>query len=217
MPPGTLRRIALFLGFCALVVVARVVGSATADLRDARALEARQEWTEAASRYGDAIRMYLPGLPVGAKASEALLGLAERARSAGDRDQERFVLEELRSAWLATRSTWQPGRRWVDAAEERLATLMLEDPRGNWPDRSLPAAERAAVVQETLAARDDPAVLWVLLMGVGYLTWLGGAALALWRGLPSRDDEPVRWGVLARHAAVSVAGYGLWLFALWKA
>ena len=211
---GTGRRLGLFFAFCALVVCARVVASGTHELQAARTLEAEQRWHTAAAGYGSAIRMYLPGAPWGNQASERLLALADRAAGAGDVDEARFCLEELRSGWLAVRSLWQPGQEFVDEAEERLADLILEDPRGDWPPRTLPPDRRRAVVVSVLAERGDPATGWVLLMGLGYLLWIGGAGAALWRGIPSQPDRPVRWKILARWATTSLAGYLLWLLAL---
>ena len=211
---GTGRRLGLFLAFCALIVCGRVVYSAGYEFRQARDLEAEQRWHEAASSYGAAIRMYLPGLPVGAMASERLLALADRAADAGERDEARFCLEELRSGWLSVRSLWQPGQTFVTEGERRLATLILEDDRGNWPDKGLSETDRRAIVDEVLAKRGDPKMLWVLLMSLGYFVWLGGASMAIWRGIPDQPDSPVRWKIVGRWATTSVAGYLLWLLAL---
>ena len=213
-PPGTARRIALFIAFCLLVVCGRVAFSASAQLDRAKRLEAESQWHEAAAAYGGAIRMYLPGLSVGNIASERLVGLADRALAGADRDEERYCLEELRSGWLAVRSTYQPGQRWVTLAEERLATVMLADPRGNWPERSLPPDERAKIVAATLAERGDPDLGWVLLMGLGYIVWIGGAGMAIWKGVPSRPDVHTRWKVVGRWATAALAGYLVWLLAV---
>jgi hypothetical protein len=206
-----MRRGAALLAFCALVVVGRVGLDSVSALAQARSLEAAGEHHEAAVRYGSAIRAYLPLSPVGARAGDALLALGARAEAAGEPLEARFCYEELRSGFLATRSLWQPGQRFVAEAERRLVPLMLADRRGNWPDRALPEGERAAVIQGVLAEREDPSNAWVLVMGAGYLIWIGGAGLAIWRGLSEDDDAPVAWKALGQWAAVSAAGYGLWL------
>lgn len=206
-----LRRGAALAGFCVLVVVARVGLDSVSALGEADALAEAGEAHEAAIRYGSAIRAYLPGSPVGGRAGEALLELGATAETAGDLLQARFCYEELRSSFLATRSLWQPGARFVDEAQRRLVPLMLADPRGNWPDRGLSDEQRSAVVRGVLDEREDPHNGWILVMGAGYLLWLGGAGLALWRGLGEDDDAPIKWRVLGTWAAVSAAGYGLWL------
>ena len=88
---------------------------------------------------------------------------------------------------------------------------MLEDERGNWPDRSLPASEREAIVRGVLEKREDPKLHWVLVMGLGYLVWLSGAAVAIWRGLPMDAGQPIAWQQIKRFGGISLAGYLLWL------
>ena len=212
-----LRRAALFGAFCALVVCARVIGSGTVALRSAEAHVSAGEHHAAAIAYGSAIRMYLPGSPIGRHASEGLLALADRARSAGEADEHRFCLEELRSGWLAVRSTWQPGASWIAEAERQLVPAMVGDGRAAWPDPALSPADREAEVRAVLASRDDPALGWVLAMAVGYLLWLGGATLAIWRGIPAADGQPTRWKTVFTFGAVSAGGYLLWLLALARA
>ncbi len=213
----TLRRAGLFVAFCILVVIGRVIGSGMSELRAARGYEAAGLHHEAAISYGNAIRMYLPTSPIGARASERLLALADRAQSAQQPHESRFCLEELRSGWLAVRSLWQPGSTWIADAERRLVPLMAGDGTGAWPDPSLSKVEREAVVKDVLAIRDDPSRFWVVVMGLGYVMWLGGAGLAIWRGIPAAEAAPVRWKTVFSFASLSAGGYILWLLALARA
>ena len=213
----TLRRAGLFVAFCIIVVIGRVVGSGMSELSAARTYQAAGQHHEAAISYGNAIRMYLPASPIGARASEGLIELADRAQSAQQADEYRFCLEELRSGWLAVRSLWQPGSSWIAEAERRLVPLMAGDGTGAWPDPTLSATQREAVVRDVLASRDDPSRLWVVLMGLGYVLWLGGAGLAIWRGIPAAESAPVRWKTVFSFAGLSVSGYILWLLALARA
>ena len=206
-----MRRLAAVAALCMLVVVLRVSWSGVAELRRGSAFEAAGELHEAAMHYGRAIHLYLPGNPVQGKAARALLALGQQHEDAGDALEARFCYEELRSGFLAVRSAWQPGKRWIAQAEERLVPLMLQDTRGDWPKRELPEEQRRAELRAVLDAREDPALGWVLVMGLGYVGWLGGAALALWRGLSEQDGLPIQWQPIRRWGAVSAAGYGLWL------
>jgi hypothetical protein len=213
----SVRRWALLGAFCLLVVVVRLAASSAEALSAARAHEASGKAHEAAVVYGRAIHLYLPLSPVPGRAGEALVGLAEAAEDRGELLEARFCWEELRSSFLSVRSFYQPGRRFVDLAQERLVPLMLQDPRGSWPDPSLAPEERAAILQRVLAEREDPALGWVLVMGLGYGMWLGGAALAILRGVPRDDGAAVLWPVVGRWAAGSAAGYALWLLAVARA
>ena len=207
----TARLAAGFIAFCALVVVARVGATGLGEYRRAQGFEDIGQLHEAAVHYGRAIHMYLPLSPLGGKAATRLLALAELAQGAGQTAEARFCYEELRSGFLAVRSFYQPGKTFIDRAEAEIGAIMLADPRGNWPERTLPDAQREAIVRAVLEEREDPSLLWVLVMGFGYLLWLAAAAAAIWRGLPAEAAAPIRWSQVRRFGALSLAGYLLWL------
>ncbi len=210
MSPG-LRRALVLLGLCVVVVVLRVTLGAMSEERRAVAAEGEERWHQACVHHGRAIHQYVPLSPIGRRAGRALLQLADDAEARGEPLQARFCLEELRSGFLATRSMWQPGKPLIAQAEERLVRLMLADERGAWPDPSLSEADREAAVRDALAAREDPKLGWVLLMGLGYLVWLGAAAMAITQGLPSHGAAAIRWRLVWRWGMVSALGYGLWV------
>tara|TARA_Y100001968_G_scaffold315784_1_gene342784 strand:+ start:541 stop:1134 length:594 start_codon:yes stop_codon:yes gene_type:complete len=191
--------------------MARVGATGLSEFRTGQQLENAGNLHEAAIHYGRAIHMYLPLSPLPARAAERLLSLAQTAEARGQRDEARFCYEELRSGFLAVRSFYQPGSSYIDTAQLALTELMLSDPRGSWPDRSLPAAERQAVITAALDKREDPNRFWVLVMGIGYLIWLGAAAAAIWRGLPSDSKQPIAWKSLTQMGAISLTGYLCWL------
>lgn len=201
------RRIGIALAICAVVVLIRVSGSAMAESRRGAAFEADGNVHEACVHYGRSIHMYLPLSPVPKRSGARLLALAD----ASEPRIARFCLEELRSGLLSIRSAWQPHKDLVEEAEDRLVPLMLEDPRGAWPDPALPASEREAVARAALAAREDPAVRWVLIMGLGWFAWLGGAVMGITQGVPTAAAAPIKWGMVIRWGVISAVGYALWL------
>jgi hypothetical protein len=201
------RRLLIGIGLCLLVVVLRVSFSAMSESRQGAAFEGDGNIHEACVHYGRSIHMYLPLSPVPRRSGARMLALADQASPR----IARFCLEELRSGLLSIRSTWQPHRDLVQQAEDRLVPLMLQDERGVWPDRDLPADEREAVARAALAEREDPALPWVLAMGVGWFVWLGGAAFAIVQGVPPTAAAPIRWGFVVRWGVISAAGYALWL------
>lgn len=211
------RRVGAFLAVCALIVCARVTWDASRTYAEGRGFEAAGQPHEAAVRYGRTLHSYLPLLPTPHRASERLVALAERARAANDPAEERFCWEELRSGWLSVRSAWQPGAAWIVQADDAITRLVLEADGALWPDPEASPEDREAIVRARLAAREDPAVGWVLLMGLGWLVWIGAAATAIWRGIPADDERPLRWPVVGRWAGLSAAGYLVWLLGLWQA
>jgi hypothetical protein len=214
---SSVRLAAVTLSCCLLVVCGRVAWTGWAEYSEALAFEAEERWHEAAVRHGRTIHMYLPGSPLPRKAGDRLLALAEAATARGAVGEARFCYEELRSGFLSVRSFYQPGAHYIRAAEDGLVPLMLTDERGNWPNKQLSPAAREAAIRAVFTQREDPNLLWVLLMGVGYFVWLGAAGLGIWRGLPVAQDAPINWPVLGRYAGGSLAGYLLWLLAVWQA
>ena len=212
-PSPRARRIAALALFCCLVVVGRVSCDSSAAYREGRSFEAAEQPHEAAVRYGRAIHMYLPLLPVPLMASERLIVLAEAAGT-GAPHEARFCWEELRSGWLAVRSFRQPGSRFIQRAEDELATWMLANPEAAWPDPEMAPAEREAEVRRVLAAREDPETGWVLVMGLGWCLWLGAAGMAIRRGIPAIDSDPLDWRAIGRWSLISAAGYAAWLLGL---
>jgi hypothetical protein len=206
------------VGMLALaLIVAKVAWEGRREWKLARAAESRGDAHVAAMYYGRAVHMYVPGWPLPMRAARRLLELGDAAEGRGDALEARYCYEEARSGLLAVRSFWQPGRELVAEAEQRMLPLMLSDPRGNWPDRALPEAERAAALRAVLASREDPAPGWVLLMGIGYVAWLGAAGMAILRGVPEREDEPFAWAPLLRWSGASLLGFLAWLLGVWRA
>jgi len=201
------RRLAIAVGLCLVVVLLRVSGSAMSESRQGAAFEDAGNVHEACVHYGRSIHMYLPLSPVPARSGARLLALAD----ASEPRIARFCLEELRSGLLAVRSTWQPRADLVKQAEDRLVPLMLADERGAWPDPALAPDAREAVARAALAEREDPAIGWVLVMGLGWFVWLGGAGFGIVQGVPTTAAAPIKWGMVVRWSVISGVGYVLWL------
>ncbi|MCP4869547.1 MAG: hypothetical protein GY898_12605 [Proteobacteria bacterium] len=201
------RRIGIALALCAVVVLLRVSLSAMSESRQGASFEEAGNVHEACVHYGRSIHMYLPLSPVPKRSGERLLALADAAEPR----IARFCLEELRSGLLSIRSMWQPHPDLLQQAEDRMVPLMLADERGAWPDPALPGSEREAVVRAALAEREDPAVGWVLVMGLGWFVWLGGAAMGIVQGIPTTAAAPIKWGMVIRWGVISAVGYVLWL------
>ncbi len=207
------RHLALWIGAIVLVVGLRVLwggraecGRAGAEIDDGRPYQA-------VLHYERAIRWYLPGSPYVGRAANELWAMGEAAEAAGDQELALFAFRGLRGAAHATRSFYQPLAGRIDAAEERIAALMVEDPVASWPDRALSDEQRRAEVLANLQQNTDPHTGWVVALELGFVVWLGGAGALAWRlGRRGNRRRTTLW-----LAGGVVAGYVLWIVGMWRA
>jgi len=90
----------------------------------AQDLMAKGEYPEAIVEYGEAIRCYTPFSRTVKEASEALWGVSERAETEQAYPRAVMALRELRAAYYAVRSFYNPGQDWIDHADQKLNQLL---------------------------------------------------------------------------------------------
>lgn len=208
-----LRSAAPWIAVACVALLLRVLVGGWTECRAARE-ELRQERPfQAVVHYERAVRWYLPGNPFVRQAADAMEDMANEAENAGDVELALFAFRGLRSAAYSTRSFFQPMPRRIARAEERIASLMTADPAATWPDRALPADERRAIVLTNLRQHTDPDTLWVVLLELGFLAWLGAGVALAWRVGRSERKRRTTW-ILATTAAT---GYLLWIAGMWLA
>lgn len=194
-----------------LLVTGRVLVDSWSALRAGAAAEARGQRGEAIREYLHAVRMYVPGSPLGGQALDRLESLAAQARASGDPTTERQALEAIRSGLLGARSLYLPHRARLQSADARLAEIyaQIEDPEVA-PGAS--TAERQAWHAERLAARPGPAPGPTVIALLGLALWLGAAVLFIRRGLDRTMRLRPSWA-LASGVAFSL-GFTLFLLGL---
>lgn len=204
-----LLRGAAIAGAILLAVAGRViVGSAMELERGDEAMaggdpeEARMHWRRAAG-------WYAPGNPYGVRALERLEQMAEEAAEAGATDEAVLAWRSIRSAILGARGLTTPHADRLARANERIATLMLQQEHAAMDsDRS--DSELREAYATLLAAPPGPGVGGALLALLGFLLWVGGAFRMSQRAFDDEDRFDRRVGL--RH--LGVVGLGLALFAL---
>lgn len=207
MKLGLLAAVVLAVG----AAVARTTWDAQRFGARAAEAEARGEILTACSDHGLVLHRYVPFSGAGARSSEALVRLAGDAAAKGDHLTARACWEDLRSGWLSVRHVFQPGAEWIARAEGALPALYLLDERGTWPPLDLPEGERLAIVRERLQERTDPDGRWAFVLEFGFVSWIGGAVLAIVRGLPADDAGPIDGRALLRWGLCSATGWLLFL------
>lgn len=204
-----------WLASAVAIVLAAMAARATWEQHDAwaRAVEA-----EHAGRHDDAIaayrwvlRWHTPWGPHQGDAAEALWQLADAAE-AQHPERAVFALDALRSGLIASRWLWQPQAARLQAANERIPGLLVRVAERRGDPRPKDELLRRFAADY---ARPVGVPGWVsLLVGGGFLLWLGGMALAWSHGLDA-SGRLARAGW--RWVGASAAGWTMWLAGLWLA
>jgi len=185
---------------------------------------ARGDQTEATRAYLDALRSYVPGSPLEARALDGLDAMASAAADARDYDGERRALEAIRAGLLGARSLFVPYPTRLAKTNRRLAEL---DSDVAFPPSVRPATIVAPRIHSWGPRGGNPARVGVgstLLALAGFAAWVGAVVLFVRRGLQSGFDvdaarsprvSPLMTRVLV--PVLFVVGFALFLVGLRRA
>jgi hypothetical protein len=192
-------------------VVARVLTSAAAELATGDAARARGDVEAALVHYRRAARWYAPGSPYHVEALAKLGAIAAKAEQAGDQELALSGYRAIRGAIMSTRSFYVPERARLEAANERIATLMSAlppPPMDAGKSREQLRREHLALLQQD----PGPDVFWTLVLLLGFFSWVGGAFAFTQRAIDEQDRfvgrEALRWGT------VIAVGFGLFVLGM---
>ena len=207
----TALRAALVIAALFLVVAARVVTGAKAELEIAERHAQEGDLEAAIVHYRRAARWYAPFSPYHVQALGALGRIGAEAEQKPDVELALSAYRAVRSAILSTRSFYVPERERLEAADKRIASLMAGLP----PPQMDAGKSREQLEQEHLALLEhdpDPKLGWTLLLLLGFAAWVGGAFAFTLRAIDSEDRfirrEAVRWGALI------VVGFALFVLGM---
>ncbi len=188
------------------VTAVRVVTASRGELLRGQALEARGDDDAALLHYRRSAHWYAPGNPYCVHALEALERMALRTEPESP--------ARALSAWRAIHASavtarWlrQPHPSRLARADRNIARLMSSD-----PVESLPEIEEADIAAGLQAASERPHVLWVLLVVLGFVVWVGGAFSLALRGIDS--EGRVQRASVRVHAAAIAFGWAGFLVGL---
>jgi hypothetical protein len=209
-----IAQVALAIIFCVGVVATRVVVSGRAELGAGRDALAHGDAEEAVVRLRRAARWYAPGARHPAAALDLLEQIAARAEAAGDARTARLAWEAERSAILAARSFYVPFAERLPVANRHIAELLARE-EGPAADPEKSEAQRAAWHLALLTRDDAPLVGFTILALVGFVGWIAGALVLIYRGVDASDR--LRPRAALRAGALIVAGYAAFLIGLARA
>lgn len=189
----------------------RVVTSASAELRAGDDYRAHAQLEPAVVHYRRAARWYAPGSPYHVEALSRLGAIGADAEKSGDTDLALSAYRAIRAAIMSTRSFYIPEQARLQAADERIASLMAAlpaPPMDAGKSRDQLRAEHLAL----LAADPGPSVLWSIVLLLGFGVWVAGAFAFTMRAIDD-EDRFVKREVL-RCGAMIVVGFGLFVLGL---
>ncbi len=213
-PWRRVAQVSVGAGLVLVVATARVVVSGMREIQRARSLERRGLVSEAIVHYRRAARWYAPGAPHVGAALDSLDAIGRRAEVEADRPVALEAYRAVRGAILSTRSTYTPFVDRLRTADERIATLMADEPPA--PADAQKSIEARRRMHAELLARDESVnVGWTLVMLAGFAAWMGGTVLFILRALGPDDrlrKRPALWW-----GACVVGGFLIWMLGLWRA
>lgn len=189
-------------------LTARVILEQRAAWSRAVALEKTAKIDDAIDEYRWVLRWYVPfGLT--SEAGEALRDIATKA-SADQPERAMRALDALRSGLIASRNLWQPRADLVDYASRTLPPLLVRvaDRHGDKRDPKLLLARFQADY-----ARPVGVAPWTsAAVSLGFILWLGALVQVVRRGVTDEGRwQPAGW----RWLGASLAGFAVWLSAMW--
>ncbi len=210
----TAARIAGIALVVLLALAVRVIGSARAELAEARALDGHGDTALSISHYRRAARWYAPFSPYPEEALGRLAQIGDEAESSGDVDLALSAWRSIRAATLGSRSFYVPYEHRLHEANRHIASLMAQMPPPPIELRRT-IAEREAAHLALLEADTGPAAFPSVVALFGLAMWIAAAFLFATRAFGDDDKlvprEARTWG------GAFIVGLGLFAIGLWLA
>ena len=172
-----------------------------------------QAFADAIVHYRRAARWYAPGNGYVTRALGRLQAIGRLAEQQDDARTALMAYRAMRRAILGARSFYTPHTDLLRAANARIAALSArEQGRREGADA---IAKYEAWHRKQLAANHAPSAAWAVLALLGFLGWVAGAVLFIFRAVTPDDRfdkrQALTWGLLI------LAGLLIWLVGLTQA
>jgi len=205
-----IRRIG-WIGLSILVFFAmiylKVFLSSRAEFRAAESARLIGDDREAILHYERAILWYLPIGGYVEPSAEALWKLA----TALEEKDKKLALEafrSLRSGFYAARSFYTPGKEWIDRSDQKIASLMAQEPPYSEADKRKTVEQRAEEALAILKRPQKPNVGWSIILEIGFWGWVSGVLLFIMIGFGAENRVIPKRGLL-------LGGLILFFYTLW--
>ncbi|MFQ5598455.1 MAG: hypothetical protein ACE5GK_10445 [Nitrospiria bacterium] len=198
-----------------LLIVIKVFFSSMKEYNKAEAAFSERDYRTAITHYERAILWYLPfGGHVDRSAAQ-LWAIAE-ILEVQDKPLALEAYRSLRSVFYATRSFYTPGKDWIDRANPKIARLMAEQTIYSEADRKKSIAKKTEEALAILQRPMKPDAFWSIVLEIGFLGWVGGVLLFIWRAFREGGTQIIAkrglfWG------SIVIFFYALWIVGMMKA
>ncbi len=196
------------------MIYLKVFLSSRAEFRTADAALAKGDHREAILHYERAILWYLPMGGYVEPAAEALWRLGNQLE---DKDKK-LALEtfrSLRSSFYATRSFYTPGQEWIDRSDQKIASLMAQEPPYSEADKKKTIEQRTEEALTILKRPQRPNVGWSIVLEIGFWGWVSGALLFIMIGFGEGNRVILKRGLFL--GGLIVFFYALWIVGMMNA
>ncbi len=199
------------------LIVLKVFISSRSEYHVAKEASAKGDFSTALTHYERAILWYLPIGGYAEASAEAIWKIA-RGLESHDKQGALNAYRSLRSAFIAARSFYTPGRPWIARSEEKIAALMAEQTVYSEADRLKSLEQKTEEALAILRRPMKPDTPWSIVVVIGFLGWVSGVLIFIWKaflegeGLAKIKVKPgILWG------SVVIFFYAVWIIGMMKA
>lgn len=198
-------------GVLLAVLVVRVVTASSQELDEGDRLLEAGDVDAAIVHYRRSARWYAPASPYPVDALARLAELGGAAEEAGETSRALSAYRAIRASIMSTRSFYTPHPEQLEAANDRIATLMA-----SLPPPPIDAGKTPAQLREehlALLTQDRrPDLGWTLVLLFGFFAWVAGAFAFASRAID--EEDRLRKKPALRYGAVVVVGMSMFVIGM---
>jgi len=205
---------AILVIFISLVFM-KVTLSARQEFRQAEQALQAHDLDDAITHFNRALHWYSPGSKPVQSSVERLWEIGEKAEAKKDFSLALHAYRMLRSGLYAARSFYTPYPDWIAQCDERIATLVSQQPPALSPNGTpYPIPDKVEILK-TLKTKTEPDLFWTIVLEMGFIGWVGCTVAFICRVCTGPNEFMPRraffWGMLI------VCFYALWLVGMLRA
>lgn len=202
------------LFFFFFLIYSKIYLSSRSEFNTAEIALSNEDYLSAMTHYERAVLWYLPIGGYAERSAERLWEIAVIMEEI-DKKQALKAYRLLRSAFIASRSFYTPGKSWIDRSDQKIAGLMAEEPDYSEEDRNKSIEQKTEEALAILKQPIKPDPLWSVVLEIGFFGWVAGALLFIFRAFHSGQQMIIKRGLF--WGGIVIFFYALWILGMMKA